>query len=484
MRTAFAGEGDGGAAVIQNALAAWNNDCASSTNLVYGTTTTPPANFDGVNVVAFGDPGGTIAGSWTGSGTIAVTSTSATTATHDLGGTLFFGITSADIVYQDGYTAAEPSFQTSMAHEVGHAIGWRHSNATPSSGNDQTVTCNSGTEECTPTNTAIMFWQAGAFGATLQTFDINAVRGVYPGTPCTATEGDTNSDTTADVVWHRDAGENYLWLMAPSTGDVLNALALPFVSPSTWNIVANGDFNGDGKGDLIWRRSSDGVNYLWTLNGGTVLNAEIMQSATLNWSVVGAGDFNGDGKDDLFWRDNTGLDYVWLMNGATLINAIGLPSVPTTWNVVGVGDANNDGTDDVFWREQSTGANYLWTMSNGLLSVATGLQSVDSTWTPVAVADFSGDGKADVFWRRNDGVNYMWLMNGPTVTIAALMPTVSDLGWSVVAAGDFNGDTKADLFWRHTSGINYEWQLNGTSLTLAKALTDVSDTTWRVKAPK
>jgi hypothetical protein len=77
------------------------------------------------------------------------------------------------------------------------------------SGNDKTVTCNAGTEECTPTGTAIMFWNAGttsAFEFTLQPWDVNAVRAVYPST-CVTVLAPTNvvaaatGATSVSVSW-------------------------------------------------------------------------------------------------------------------------------------------------------------------------------------------------------------------------------------------------------------------------------------------
>ena len=60
------GAADGGVGAIQNALAAWNNECASNINLIYGgTTSTASAHHDGINVVEYNDPQGRISGSWT-----------------------------------------------------------------------------------------------------------------------------------------------------------------------------------------------------------------------------------------------------------------------------------------------------------------------------------------------------------------------------------------------------------------------------------
>ena len=43
----------------------------------------------------------------------------------------------------------------------------------------------------------------------------------------------------------------------------------------------------------------------------------------LTWNIVGTGDFNGDGKSDLLWRDNLGNDAMWFMNGTQIASTAG-----------------------------------------------------------------------------------------------------------------------------------------------------------------
>jgi hypothetical protein len=40
------------------------------------------------------------------------------------------------------------------------------------------------------------------------------------------------------------------------------------------------------------------------------------------------GDFNGDGKSDLLWRDNLGNTSIWFMNGTTVSSTGALNLVP------------------------------------------------------------------------------------------------------------------------------------------------------------
>lgn len=175
----IAGAADGGVSVIQNGLAAWNNECGSVVNLIYaGQIAKASANHDGTNVVEYNDPQQRVSGSWTGSGTVAITFLSFA-GEHTFLSQTWLNITDFDVVFQDGYSANNTSFPVAMTHELGHGIGWRHSNQDYATGG----ACNSAVEECT--SAAIMNSVVNAnYGYTLQPWDINAVQSVYPGGTC------------------------------------------------------------------------------------------------------------------------------------------------------------------------------------------------------------------------------------------------------------------------------------------------------------
>src|SRR5256885_122116 len=79
-----------------------------------------------------------------------------------------------------------------------------------------------------------------------------------------------------------------------------------------------GDFNGDGKADVLWRDVKTGRADLWFVNGATVSGGASFGIVPSDWQIAGVGDFNGDGKADLLWRNvKTGQVDVWFLNGAT-----------------------------------------------------------------------------------------------------------------------------------------------------------------------
>jgi hypothetical protein len=175
----IAGASDGGVSAIQSGLAAWTNECGSVINLSYGGQLAhASANHDSTNVVEYNDPQGRVSGSWGGSGTIAITFISFA-GEHSFAGQVWLNITDADVVFQDGFPATSPAFAPAMTHELGHGLGFRHSNQDYATGG----ACNPAVEECT--SAAIMNSSVnGNYGFTLQPWDINAAQSVYPGGTC------------------------------------------------------------------------------------------------------------------------------------------------------------------------------------------------------------------------------------------------------------------------------------------------------------
>lgn len=227
-----------------------------------------------------------------------------------------------------------------------------------------------------------------------------------------------------------------------------------------------GDFNGDGKQDVVQIQGSSGRAFAWLSNGNgfTNIGTEANPSAT-GFNGAGAivetlvADFNGDGWDDLAWFPDWAGQwpaYVWISQGN------GFFSGPTNWGnqfslakFLRVADFNGDGKADLATLneeaidpEQRTLAVWLSTgssfTSSSLWRVHTG---------KATLGDFNGDGMTDAVTLESTASQpvKVHLSNGtgfdPAATWLTLNTDPEDL---LPFVGDFNGDGKDDLGIAHS----------------------------------
>ena len=128
----------------------------------------------------------------------------------------------------------------------------------------------------------------------------------------------------------------------------------------TFNDCRRGDFNGDGKDDLLWRHL-DGGTTIWTsTDSGFGQNTYVDFSMNPTWQLEASADFNGDGKADLLWRHDSGVVSTWFSNGDGFTKQYESQQVGADWNVVASGDFNGDGKADLVW-EDSDSTFSIWT---------------------------------------------------------------------------------------------------------------------------
>src|SRR5262245_31939009 len=108
-----------------------------------------------------------------------------------------------------------------------------------------------------------------------------------------------------------------------------------------WHVEGIGDFDGDGKSDVLWR-DDNGAVYIWEMNGlGTKTEGSVAHAAVTNdWHVQEIGDFNDDGNSDILRRNDNGQVYIWEMNGLQ-IKAEGASRTP---QLATIGTFKRDGT--------------------------------------------------------------------------------------------------------------------------------------------
>jgi hypothetical protein len=277
--------------------------------------------------------------------------------------------------------------------------------------------------------------------------------------------GDFDGDGKADLIWTNAAtGERSMWFL---NGNAVGGGTTLGVVPVEWVVSATADFDGDGKADIFWTNTATGDRAIWLMNGSVRRTNTFMGTVPTDWVISGTGDFDGDGKADLVWTNSTTGDRaMWLMNGNSVKGGGYLGTVPIAWQISGVGDFNGDGKADLIWSNIATGEHSMWFQNGSATISGATLNTVPVAWQINGVGDFNGDGKADVFLTNTvSGDRVIWLMNGSTIATNAFMGTVS-VEWAISGTGDFNADGKKDVFWTNTStGDRALWLLNGSTVT-------------------
>ncbi|MGD0234166.1 MAG: C1 family peptidase [Syntrophorhabdales bacterium] len=92
--------------------------------------------------------------------------------------------------------------------------------------------------------------------------------------------------------------------------------------------------------NILWRHTTGaGEIGVWYMNGVTPTGSAFFSAvADQTWQIMGTGDFNGDGKPDILWRHTTGAGEigVWYMNGVTPTGPAFFSAVADqTWQIMG-----------------------------------------------------------------------------------------------------------------------------------------------------
>jgi VCBS repeat-containing protein len=269
------------------------------------------------------------------------------------------------------------------------------------------------------------------------------------GAPSSIAVGDLNQDGNPDLVTANQNSNDVSILLGNGLGGYV-------VSSQTVGggnqprSVALGDVNGDGKLDIITTNiSSNNVSVLLGdgLGGFSATTTPISGGGSFPNSVA-VGDFNGDGKADLvtadFFSDNVSLLIGNGLGGfSAAAKSIGGGDGPFA---VTVGDINGDGKLDVVTANNNSG-NVSVLIGDGLGGFSAATHPVTGSFPrSVALGDVNGDGKIDIVTAlQSSGSISVLFGDGLGGFTATSQPIGAVSGAVSVTLGDLNGDGKLDI---------------------------------------
>lgn len=364
-------------------------------------------------------------------------------------------------------------------HEFGHVLGFAHEQ--DASGNEGTAKCNRGVGpkgDYVPLTSydrdSIMNYCNGDGNMTghLTDADIAGVQKVYGvrrrnvASINSCQSSQPKEKTSLADAWN-DGGNTSIAIF-PSTGT-------KFLYPSQWSVReggwgdsvkwASGDFNGDGKTDMVaaWNNNGSATLTMRASTGSGFKVDHWLEHAGgwMDTSFYLPGDFDGDGIMDLAvaWNDgNNTTVSVYKSDKMKFLPPVQWSKRDGGWGDTVkwvAGDFNSDGKTDLGAAWNNNGVTTLTVrLSDGSKFTPAHWSNNAGRWWDSSIfvaGDFDKDGRADIAQLWNDLGNNSVKVSLATASGSAFAPPTTwarrDGGWGAVkwVPGDFNGDGRTDI---------------------------------------
>jgi hypothetical protein len=252
-------------------------------------------------------------------------------------------------------------------------------------------------------------------------------------------------------------------LGSPTFGFGLSTYSPPLIGNGP-GAIASGDFNGDGKIDIVVANAgypgcgSACPNSLSILlgNGNGTFTVSTITNVNGSGGGVVTGDFNGDGKLDIAATDSADSTVILFLGkgDGTFTKVSTQPSTGAYPGILATGDFNKDGKADLAILNSTNSVTILLGNGDGTFT-AKASPPIDNYGNAIALGDFNGDGNLDIAvacegtYPSTPSTIDIFLGTGTGTFTAGATISASGTGsynsFGTLAVGDFNGDKKVDL---------------------------------------
>jgi VCBS repeat protein/HYDIN/CFA65/VesB family protein len=257
--------------------------------------------------------------------------------------------------------------------------------------------------------------------------------------------GDFNGDGKVDLVVANDIAAMLGVGVFLSNGDGTFQQVGNYATDAYPDSVVVGDFNGDGKLDVAVRSQYSFTISVLLGNGDGTFQPFKTTATTACQGRLAEGDFNGDGKLDLACTSSSANNVAILLGkgDGTFQREVDY-AVGSGADAIAVGDFNRDGRLDLAITD-SSGVSIMLGNGDGSFQAPVGYATANVPADSVNAADFNGDGILDLAVPTQNSAVSIFLGNGDgTFKPPTSYPTASGGGARSTVA-DFNGDGNPDL---------------------------------------